>query len=115
MCLKIQTLLIDSPLLEFFLSLTVKVGEKREHKDALGSLGLGRSGLPPLDFPPGLGGGLGPMLTPSLEVLQSLYGAQPGEPRDVLASVSVCVCVCLFWHSCVHACTCTCVLELRKV
>ncbi|XP_063851333.1 bromodomain adjacent to zinc finger domain protein 2B-like isoform X2 [Scylla paramamosain] len=65
----------------------VKIGEKRDHKDSqLGSLGLGR-GVSPLDFPPGLGGGLGSMLTPSLEVLQSLYGAQPGESRNVLASM----------------------------
>ncbi|XP_069971280.1 bromodomain adjacent to zinc finger domain protein 2B isoform X7 [Penaeus vannamei] len=64
-----------------------KSHDKREHKESHPSpLTLPRSGLPPLDFPPGLGAGLGAGLTPSLEVLQSLYG-QHGEPRDVLASM----------------------------
>ncbi|KAG0717823.1 hypothetical protein GWK47_053662 [Chionoecetes opilio] len=66
----------------------VKIGEKRDHKEAMGSLGLGRAGVQPLDFPGGLGGGLGSVLTPSLEVLQSLYGAQQGESRNVLASLA---------------------------
>lgn len=60
---------------------TGKSAEKRDLKEAphLNPLGLGRAGM---DFPH-----LGTGLPPSLEVLQSLYGQQPGEPRDVLASV----------------------------
>ncbi|KAK8750681.1 hypothetical protein OTU49_014945, partial [Cherax quadricarinatus] len=61
--------------------------DKRELKESHpSSLSLSRSGVPPFDFPQNLSGGLGSGLTPSLEVLQSLYG-QPGEPRDVLASM----------------------------
>ncbi|KAK3859096.1 hypothetical protein Pcinc_023641 [Petrolisthes cinctipes] len=58
-----------------------KGSEKRDLKEAphLNPLGLGRGGM---DFPH-----LGSGLPPSLEVLQSLYGQQPGEPRDVLASM----------------------------
>lgn len=62
---------------------TGKSAEKRDLKEAphLNPLGLGRGGM---DFPH-----LGTGLPPSLEVLQSLYGQQPGEPRDVLASVCI--------------------------
>ncbi|XP_042225949.1 bromodomain adjacent to zinc finger domain protein 2B-like isoform X5 [Homarus americanus] len=64
-----------------------KGADKRELKESHTSpLSLSRSGVPPFDFSQNLSGGLGSGLPPSLEVLQSLYG-QPGEPRDVLASM----------------------------